>query len=86
MTGRRSSRSSTRWRNGLGLGIGDEVTVNVLGRDVTATVANLRSVNWRSLGINFVMVFTPNTLSAAPHANIVTVRWRAATRRHSSIA
>src|SRR5262249_41756583 len=37
---------------GLGLRIGDQVTVNVLGRDVTATIANLRSVNWRSLGIN----------------------------------
>ncbi|CAN5267723.1 FtsX-like permease family protein [soil metagenome] len=58
---------------GLGLKIGDKVTVNVLGRDVTATIANLRQVNWRSLGINFVMVFTPNTLRAAPHANLVTV-------------
>lgn len=59
--------------DGLGLKIGDLVTVNVLGRDVTARVANLRSVNWRSLGINFVMVFTPDTLSAAPHTNLVTV-------------
>ena len=63
---------------GLGLKIGDEVTVNVLGRDVTAKIANLRAVNWRSLGINFVMVFSPNTLAAAPHSNLVTVRWRAA--------
>jgi putative ABC transport system permease protein len=58
---------------GLGLEIGDTVTVNVLGRDITATLANLRRVNWRSLQINFAMVFSPNTLSAAPHANIVTV-------------
>ena len=59
--------------NGIGVKIGDEVTVNVLGRDVTAKVANLRQVNWRSLGINFVMVFSPNTLKAAPHSHIVTV-------------
>lgn len=58
---------------GIGLGIGDEVTVNVLGRDITAKVYNLRQVNWRSLGINFVMVFSPNTLKAAPHSHIVTV-------------
>jgi putative ABC transport system permease protein len=58
---------------GLGLKIGDEVTVNVLGRDITAKIANLRSVNWRSLNINFVMVFSPNTLEAAPHNNLVTV-------------
>jgi putative ABC transport system permease protein len=58
---------------GLGLEIGDTVTVNVLGRDITATLANLRRVNWRSLQINFAMVFSPNTLRGAPHANIVTV-------------
>ncbi len=45
----------------------------MLGREVTARVHNLRQVNWRSLGINFVMVFSPNTLQAAPHSHIVTV-------------
>ena len=59
--------------HGIGVNIGDEITVNVLGREVTAKVANLRKVNWRSLGINFVMVFTPSTLKAAPHSHIVTV-------------
>ena len=59
--------------NGIGLKIGDTITVNVLGREVTAKLASLRKVNWRSLGINFVMVFTPNTLKNAPHSHIVTV-------------
>ncbi|MFO1120933.1 MAG: FtsX-like permease family protein [Hyphomicrobiales bacterium] len=58
---------------GIGVKIGDEITVNVLGRDITAKIQNLRQVNWRSLGINFVMVFSPNTLKAAPHSHIVTV-------------
>jgi len=57
---------------GLGIGIGDKVTVNVLGRDIEATVANLRHVDWRSLQINFAMVFSPNTLKAAPHIHLVT--------------
>lgn len=57
---------------GLGLKLGDKVTVNVLGRDIEATVANFRSVEWRSLQINFAMVFSPNTLSAAPHIHLVT--------------
>jgi putative ABC transport system permease protein len=57
----------------IGLKIGDSVTVNVLGRDVTARVANFRKVNWRSMGINFVMVFSPNTLKSAPHSHIVTI-------------
>jgi putative ABC transport system permease protein len=58
---------------GLELKVGDDITVNVLGRDVTAKVASLRKVNWRSLDINFLMIFTPDTLSKAPHQNIVTV-------------
>lgn len=62
--------------NGIGVKIGDEITVNVLGRDITAKVANLRSVNWKSLGINFVMVFTPNTLKGAPHTHLVTVEMK----------
>jgi putative ABC transport system permease protein len=62
--------------HGLELKIGDKITVNVLGRDVEAQVSNLRKVNWRSLGINFVMVFTPNTLKSAPHSHIVTVEMK----------
>ncbi|MGE3830283.1 MAG: ABC transporter permease, partial [Parvibaculaceae bacterium] len=57
---------------GLGLTIGDEVTVNVLGRDVTGKIVNLRQVNWRSLEINFAMVFSANALKGAPHQTIVT--------------
>lgn len=57
----------------IGLGIGDTVTVNVLGRNVTATIANLREVQWESLGINFVMVFSPNTFAGAPHAWLATL-------------
>ena len=57
----------------LGLVIGDTVTVNVLGRNVTARVSNLREVKWESLAINFVMVFSPNTLQAAPHNLLATI-------------
>ncbi|MEQ1710670.1 MAG: FtsX-like permease family protein [Hyphomicrobium sp.] len=57
----------------LGLTIGDEVTVNVLGRNITARISNLREVNWESLAINFVMVFSPNTLKAAPHNLLATI-------------
>ncbi len=58
---------------GLSLKIGDSLKVNVLGRIIEAEVANLRRVNWRSMGINFVLVFTPNTLAQAPHSHVVTV-------------
>jgi putative ABC transport system permease protein len=59
--------------DGLKLKIGDEVVVNVLGRDITATISNMRSVDWQSLGINFVLVFSPNAFKGAPHTHIATL-------------
>lgn len=57
----------------LGLQIGDSVTVNVLGRNLTARIANLREVKWESLTLNFVMVFSSNALKGAPHNLLATV-------------
>jgi putative ABC transport system permease protein len=64
-----------RIADGLGLKVGDPVIVNVLGRNLTATVANLRAVDWQSLGINFVMVFSPATIRGAPHTHIATLTY-----------
>ena len=60
--------------SGIGLKLGDTVSVNVLGREVTAEIANFREVDWRSLQINFVMVFSPNTFVGAPHMFVVTAQ------------
>ena len=57
----------------FGLEVGDTITVNVLGRNVTARIANLRAVDWENLGINFVLVFSPATFSGAPHSDIATL-------------
>ncbi len=57
----------------MGLAIGDTVTVNVLGRDLTARVANFRTVEWRRMGLNFTMVYNPAALRAAPHSHIATL-------------
>src|SRR6202166_1337796 len=45
--------------DGLGLKIGDEIVINVLGRNIPATIGNLRSIDWQALGINFVLVYSP---------------------------
>ncbi|MGB0853294.1 MAG: ABC transporter permease, partial [Pikeienuella sp.] len=57
----------------MGLKIGDTITVNVLGRDLTLTIANFRRINWRGLGINFLMILDPSTMAGAPHTHIATV-------------
>lgn len=54
------------------LQIGDTITVNVLGRDVQATIANWRLIDWNDLGINFVMVFSPGIISQTPMTYIAT--------------
>jgi putative ABC transport system permease protein len=59
---------------GWGVGIGDTITVNVLGRDIPLRIANLRDIEWRGLGLNFVLVASPGLLEAAPHTHIATVR------------
>jgi putative ABC transport system permease protein len=57
----------------IGLKIGDTLTVNILGRDITATVASFREVNFESAGIGFVMSLNPAALAGAPHSHIATV-------------
>ncbi|MFV2093548.1 MAG: ABC transporter permease, partial [Hyphomicrobiales bacterium] len=57
-----------------GLDIGDTITVNVLGRDITARIANTRQVDWRTLGINFVLIFSPGLIEQAPHTFIATTQ------------
>jgi len=59
---------------GFGLAIGDPITVNILGREITGTLANTRSVNWGSLRINFTFMVSPNTLTGAPRTWIATLR------------
>src|SRR6202011_2158573 len=59
--------------DGLSLKIGDEIVVNVLGRDVPAKIANLRNIDWQGLGINFVLVFSPNAFKGAPHTHVATL-------------
>jgi putative ABC transport system permease protein len=57
----------------LNLKVGDSITVNVLGRNITARIANLRAVDWQNLGINFVLVFSPGAFAGAPHSDIATL-------------
>ena len=59
---------------GWGIGVGDSITVNVLGRDITLKIESLREIAWRGLGINYVLVASPGLLSSAPHTHIATMR------------
>lgn len=67
--------------DGLGLKLGDEIVVNVLGRNIPAHIGNMRSIDWQGLGINFVLVFSPNAFKGAPHTHVATL-----TDPHANVA
>jgi len=50
-----------------GLKVGDYLTIGILGVERTARVANLRQIDWESMGFNFALVFSRNAISDAPH-------------------
>jgi len=56
----------------MGLQIGDVMTINILGRDITGTVANFRTVSWEDAGIGFVLSMNEGALAGAPHSWIST--------------
>ncbi|MEQ9348366.1 MAG: FtsX-like permease family protein [Thalassospira sp.] len=58
--------------NAFSLEPGDTLTVNILGRDITAEIANWREIEWQSLRMNFAMVFSPGLIDKAPYSLIAT--------------
>jgi putative ABC transport system permease protein len=56
-----------------GLKVGDYLTVGLLGVERQARIANLRRIDWQSLGFNYVLVFSPNALEDAPHNLAATI-------------
>ncbi len=57
----------------IGLKLGDTITTNILGRDITATVTSFREVDFSNAGMGFVMTLNPAALAGAPHTHIATV-------------
>jgi putative ABC transport system permease protein len=60
--------------HGWGVGLGETIRVNVLGRDIDLRIASLRDIAWQSLSLNFAMIASPGLLAHAPHTHIATVR------------
>lgn len=58
----------------FGIGPGDRIGINILGRTVEAEVASVRKVNFSTMTLNFTLVFSPGLLERAPQTWIATVR------------
>ncbi len=57
----------------LGLKLGDPITISILGREIVFKLASTRKVNWDTMGFNYVMVVTPDTLASALHNVAATI-------------
>jgi putative ABC transport system permease protein len=80
---------------GLGLKLGDSMTVNVLGREITGVISSFRKVDFRNGNQNFVIILSPGLIDHAPHSFLATVRvsdadeeplYRAVTDRFQNIS
>jgi putative ABC transport system permease protein len=51
-----------------GVGVGDRLSFNILGRVIEAEIASLRpEIDWGQGRLDFVFLFSPGVLEAAPH-------------------
>lgn len=57
----------------LGLKVGDSITVSVLGVEVPATIASFRRIEWRTMGFNFALIFSPHSFDGAPFNYMATL-------------
>ncbi|WMW64511.1 FtsX-like permease family protein [Nitratidesulfovibrio liaohensis] len=57
---------------GFGVTVGDSLTFNILGREVTASIANVRKVDWMTFQLQFAVLFAPGLLDRAPATWVVT--------------
>jgi putative ABC transport system permease protein len=57
----------------LGLSLGDELSFDIAGESVKATVTSFRTVEWDSFSPNFFMVFSPGVLEPYPATYITSL-------------
>jgi putative ABC transport system permease protein len=58
----------------LGVGVGDRITWDVQGVEVTTAVTSLREVDWARFEPNFFAVFHPDALDGAPRTWVMLAR------------
>ncbi len=58
---------------GFGVGVGDTITVNILGREITARIASLRRIDWEAIPFDFTLILDPASLAGAPITHLAAV-------------
>ena len=63
-----------RYAKRMGLQLGDEITFDLQGREMTFRIESFRQVNWLSFAPNFLFVLPPGPLEGAPQTWIGAAR------------
>jgi putative ABC transport system permease protein len=63
---------STEVAEAFNIGVGDSITVTILGLEITAKVMSVRNVDWASFSMNFAVIFNPGALQDAPATYLAT--------------
>lgn len=58
----------------LGVDVGDSLTFDVQGVPISVAVGSLRDVDWQRIMPNFLCVFSPGVLEAAPQFHVLVTR------------
>lgn len=62
-----------RFLGGMGIDIGDTITVTILGEELTATIASAREIDYSTFQMNFAMMFSPGVIEEFPHTSLATI-------------
>jgi len=62
-----------RFLKGMGMKIGDTMTVKILGSDITAKITSSREIDYSTFQLNFAMMFSPGVIESFPHTSLATV-------------
>ncbi len=57
----------------IGLRLNDRIVISLLGVERAARISSFRRIEWDSLGFNYVLVYSPNAISDAPHNLAATI-------------
>lgn len=64
----------TEFARDLGVGLGQTLRFSIQGVPLDLTVTSLRSVDWKTFGINFFLVVEPGVLDQAPQNRVAACR------------
>ena len=62
-----------RYAERFALGLGDRMTFNILGVELTGVITSLREVHWNSFSPNFFILLQPGSLDNAPMTYLGTI-------------